>query len=209
MGGLPGKQMVNGVDGQAQAKTVGVGDRLWTLDGDRTVHTTVLGVTAVKARDMDSGTQAVSYAPDDAARLRLRLPRGCHVCRRHGRQELRVPDRERRRVCVEVREVPDRGDWSPRPSGSRHEPSGFLQRDLPGFRVRVASSYLADVLRQYVGGDAHHMRQGFPRVVLKDLATFEGFLDGYADGDGFRHKHCGAAPSWRRSTPCTWWSGSR
>ncbi|MEJ8643120.1 hypothetical protein WKI68_20510 [Streptomyces sp. MS1.HAVA.3] len=68
-------------------------------------------------------------------------------------------------------------------------PSGFLQRDLPGFRVRVVSSYLADVLRQYVGGDAHHMRQGFPRVVLKDLATFEGFLDGYADGDGFRHKH--------------------
>ncbi|MGI5450415.1 hypothetical protein ACQEVM_32510 [Streptomyces sp. CA-243310] len=68
-------------------------------------------------------------------------------------------------------------------------PSGFLQRDLPGFRVRVVSSYLADALRQYVGGDAHHMRQGFPRVVLRDLATFGGFLDGYADGDGFRHKN--------------------
>ncbi|MFI5620984.1 hypothetical protein [Streptomyces sp. NPDC051567] len=68
-------------------------------------------------------------------------------------------------------------------------PSGFLQCDIPGFRVRVVSSYLADVLRQYAGGDAHHMRQGFPRVVMKDLATFEGFLDGYADGDGFRHKH--------------------
>ncbi|WP_327415563.1 hypothetical protein [Streptomyces sp. NBC_01233] len=68
-------------------------------------------------------------------------------------------------------------------------PSGFLQRDIPGFRVRVVSSYLADVLRQYVGGgDAHHMRQGFPRVVMKDLATVEGFLDGYADGDGCRLK---------------------
>lgn len=28
MGGLPSKQMVNGVGGQAQARTVGVGDRL-------------------------------------------------------------------------------------------------------------------------------------------------------------------------------------
>jgi GTP cyclohydrolase I len=32
------------------------------------------------------------------------------------------------------------------------------------------------------------MRQGFPRVVLRDRETFEGFLDGYTDGDGFRSK---------------------
>ncbi|MEV6839207.1 hypothetical protein AB0N17_32665 [Streptomyces sp. NPDC051133] len=63
-------------------------------------------------------------------------------------------------------------------------PSGYLQRDAPGFRVRVVSSYLADSMRQYVGGDAHHMRQRFPRVVLRDRPTFDGFLDGYADGDG-------------------------
>ncbi|MGW0292550.1 hypothetical protein [Streptomyces tuirus] len=67
-------------------------------------------------------------------------------------------------------------------------PSGFLGRDVAGFRVRVVSSYLSDALRQYVGGDAHHMRQRFPRVVLRDLCTFEGFLDGYVEGDGFRHK---------------------
>ncbi|MFJ8213897.1 hypothetical protein [Streptomyces sp. NPDC096033] len=65
-------------------------------------------------------------------------------------------------------------------------PSGYLGRDVPGFRVRVVSSYLADLLRQYVGGDAHHMRQRFPRVVLRDLETFKGFLDGYEDGDGCR-----------------------
>lgn len=29
-------------------------------------------------------------------------------------------------------------------------PSGYLQRDAPGFRVRVVSSYLADLMRQYV-----------------------------------------------------------
>ncbi len=67
-------------------------------------------------------------------------------------------------------------------------PSGYLQRDVPGFRVRVVSSYLADLMRQYLGGDAHHMRQRFPRVVLRDIDTFEGFLDGYVEGDGFRHK---------------------
>ncbi|MET9773361.1 hypothetical protein ABZ023_03710 [Streptomyces sp. NPDC006367] len=67
-------------------------------------------------------------------------------------------------------------------------PSGYLQRDLPGFRVRVVSSYPADVMRQYVGGDAHHQRQLFPRVVLRDRDTFEGFLDGCTDGDGFRSK---------------------
>ncbi|MFC8915451.1 hypothetical protein ACFT5C_06740 [Streptomyces sp. NPDC057116] len=68
-------------------------------------------------------------------------------------------------------------------------PSGYLGRDAPGFRVRVVSSYLADLLRQYTGGDAHHMRQRFPRVVLRDQRVFEGFLDGYVDGDGCRSKH--------------------
>ncbi|MEV6249981.1 hypothetical protein AB0M38_27810 [Streptomyces sp. NPDC051742] len=67
-------------------------------------------------------------------------------------------------------------------------PSGYLQRDLPGFRVRVVSSYLNDALRHYVGGDAHHMRQRLPRVVLRDAATFQGFLDGYIEGDGCRVK---------------------
>ncbi|MEU8684680.1 hypothetical protein [Streptomyces sp. NPDC048611] len=65
-------------------------------------------------------------------------------------------------------------------------PSGYLGRDVPGFRVRPVCSYLADALRQYVGGDAHHLRQRFPRVVLRDIETFEGFLDGYAEGDGTR-----------------------
>ncbi|MGW5423726.1 hypothetical protein [Streptomyces sp. NPDC003943] len=68
-------------------------------------------------------------------------------------------------------------------------PSGYLKRDLPGFRVRVVSSLLSDAMRHYVGGDAHHMRQGFPRVVLRDICTFQGFLDGYIDGDGCELKH--------------------
>jgi GTP cyclohydrolase I len=67
-------------------------------------------------------------------------------------------------------------------------PSGYLARQVPGWRVRVVSSYLADLMRQYVGGDAHHLRQRFPRVALADQDTFSGFLDGYVDGDGFRKK---------------------
>ena len=69
-------------------------------------------------------------------------------------------------------------------------PSGYTGRQTPGFRVRVVSSYLADLFRQYAGGDAHHMRQKFPRVVLNSQETFEGFLDAYVEGDGFRHKNC-------------------
>ena len=63
-------------------------------------------------------------------------------------------------------------------------PSGHLGRDLDGFRVRVVSSYLADLMRQYAGGDADHQRQRFPRVVLNDLQMFHGFLDGYVEADG-------------------------
>ena len=67
-------------------------------------------------------------------------------------------------------------------------PSGCTGKDTPGFRVRIVSSLLADLCRHYVGGDAHHMRQRFPRIVLESQETFEGFLDGYVDGDGFRSK---------------------
>jgi GTP cyclohydrolase I len=67
-------------------------------------------------------------------------------------------------------------------------PSGFLDRQVPGFRVRIVSSYIADLLRQYLGGDAHHLRQTFPRVVLADEQVFNGFLDGYIEGDGCRSK---------------------
>jgi GTP cyclohydrolase I len=67
-------------------------------------------------------------------------------------------------------------------------PSGYLRRQVAGWRVRVVSSYLAELMRQYLGGDAHHLRQRFPRVVLHDEGTFSGFLDGYVDGDGCRQR---------------------
>jgi GTP cyclohydrolase I len=68
-------------------------------------------------------------------------------------------------------------------------PSGFLHRPVAGSRVRIVSSYLADLFREWAGGDAHHMRQQFPRVVLNSRDCARGFIDGYVDGDGYRVKN--------------------
>src|SRR3972149_4831651 len=65
-------------------------------------------------------------------------------------------------------------------------PSGFLGKPIPGSRVRIVSSYLGDLFREWAGGDAHHLRQRFPRVVLNSRDCTQGFIDGYVDGDGFR-----------------------
>jgi GTP cyclohydrolase I len=71
-------------------------------------------------------------------------------------------------------------------------PSGFRGRDVPGFRVRIVSSYLADLFRCWAGGDANHLRQRLPRVVLNCQECTQGFLDGYIDGDGVRKPTTGA-----------------
>ncbi|MFI8102571.1 hypothetical protein [Streptomyces sp. NPDC086023] len=225
MGGLPSKQIVNAVGGCATARDVGVGDRLWTLDGDRTVQTAVTAVAAVKARELrDVVTDRLTFTV--AADQLLGTPDGwVHAADALGTVLAWTPARKLCRQRLDVRPgyplgyfvgatcadgtvgknyvslVVNEEGFAARYAASltaatglaaRLEPvtrpSGYLRRDLPGFRVRVVSSYLADLMRQYVGGDAHHLRQRFPRVVLRDLETFEGFLAGYADGDGFRHK---------------------
>jgi GTP cyclohydrolase I len=71
-------------------------------------------------------------------------------------------------------------------------PSGFLGREAPGYRVRVVSSYMADLFRAWAGGDANHLRQHFPRVVLNSQECMQGFIDGYVDGDGFRKPTTGS-----------------
>ncbi|MGW0185010.1 hypothetical protein ACWDV7_04550 [Streptomyces sp. NPDC003362] len=60
--GLPSKQTVNGVGGRLQARSVRVGCRLWTLDGDRTVQTSVTEVATVKVREIvDVVTDHVAF----------------------------------------------------------------------------------------------------------------------------------------------------
>ncbi|MEU9994247.1 hypothetical protein [Streptomyces sp. NPDC050848] len=222
--GLSSKMLVNLVDGCVQAKNVAVGSAMWTLNGDRTVQTAVVGVTAVKGRaavDVVTDRMTFTASPD----LLLATPDGWrHAQDAAGAGVAWTPARKLHRERLTIRAgyafgyfvgatcadgtvgknyvslIVNEEDFAERYAtaltactglSARLEsvtrPSGYLKRDLPGFRVRVVSSYLSDAMRHYVGGDAHHMRQGFPRVVLRDIATFQGFLDGYIDGDGCKH----------------------
>ncbi|RSS34253.1 hypothetical protein, partial [Streptomyces sp. WAC08241] len=218
--------LVNLVDGCVQAKNVAPGSAMWTLDGDRTVRTTVVDVTAVKARtavDVVTDHMTFTVSPDlllatpdgwaqaaDAAGKTVAWTYAKKLCR----ERLAIwPGYEfgyfvgatcadgtvgKNYVSLVVNEEHFAARYAkaltacmglPARLEAVSRPSGYLKRDLAGFRVRVVSSYLADALRHYVGGDAHHMRQRFPRVVLRDLETFEGFLDGYIEGDGCNLKH--------------------
>ncbi|PAZ14544.1 hypothetical protein CLM62_18860 [Streptomyces sp. SA15] len=213
------------VGGYRQARNVEVGSKLWSLDGTRTVQTTVVEMTAVKAREVvDVVTDRVTFTV--AAKQELSTPDGwvpavegggCMLAWTHTKKLCRerltirpgyefgyfvgatCADGTVGKNCVSL--VVNEEDFAARYAECLTKatglpaqlepvtrPSGYLKRDVPGFRVRVVSSYLADAMRQYVGGDAHHMRQRFPRVVLRDIDTFDGFLDGYIEGDGFRHK---------------------
>ncbi|WP_198540479.1 hypothetical protein [Streptomyces exfoliatus] len=218
--------LVNLVDGCVQAKDVASGSAMWTLDGDQTVQTSVVGVTAVKGRDaveVVTDHMTFSASPD----LLLATPDGwTHAADAAGKTVAWTHARKLCRERLTIRPAYDFGyfvgatcadgtvgknyvslivneKWFaaryataltactglPARLEAVTRPSGYLKRDVPGFRVRVVSSYLSDAMRHYVGGDAHHMRQGFPRVVLRDTGTFQGFLDGYIDGDGCDLKH--------------------
>jgi len=70
-------------------------------------------------------------------------------------------------------------------------PSGFLQREIPMFRVRVVSSYVAGLMLHWFGGSKATREFHFPRVVLRSREMMQGFLDGYCDGDGTEVKSGG------------------
>ncbi|MFF5455783.1 hypothetical protein ACFY40_31810 [Streptomyces sp. NPDC012950] len=221
--GPTSKMLVNPVDGCVQAKNVVPGSEMWTLDGDRTVRTAVVDVTAVKARtavDVVTDHMTFTASPD----LLLCTPDGwVPATDAAGKTVAWTPARKLCRERLTIKPgyefgyfvgatcadgtvhknyvsliVNDQGFASRYAAAltactglsARLEPvgrpSGYLKRDVAGFRVRVVSSYLSVLVRQYVGGDAHHMRQRFPRVVLRDTEMFAGFMDGYVDGDGCR-----------------------
>ncbi|WP_369144926.1 hypothetical protein [Streptomyces sp. R44] len=223
--GPTSKMLVNLVDGCVQAKNVAPGSAMWTLDGDRTVQTTVVDVTAVKGRqavDVVTDHMTFTAGPDllllttdgwapaaDAAGAAIAWTHAKKLCR----ERLTIkPGYEfgyfvgatcadgtvgKNYVSLVVNEEDFASRYAtaltactglPARLEAVSRPSGYLKRDLPGFRVRVVSSYLSDAMRHYVGGDPHHMRQRFPRVVLRDIDTVEGFLDGYIEGDGYRSR---------------------
>ena len=63
--------------------------------------------------------------------------------------------------------------------------------EVPMFRVRVVSSYVAGLMLHWFGGSKATREFHFPRVVLRCQEMMQGFLDGYCDGDGTELKGAG------------------
>lgn len=72
--GLPSKQTVNAVEGRVQARSVRVGCRLWTLDGERTVPTTVAAVRAREVVDAGQRTHGPSALVSQARHAVVAAP---------------------------------------------------------------------------------------------------------------------------------------
>ncbi|MFF5371928.1 hypothetical protein [Streptomyces sp. NPDC013187] len=97
---LPSKQLVSVVGGGSQARDVEVGSKRWSLDGTRTVQTTVVGISAVKAREVvDVVTDRLTFTVASQQELRTTegwVPavhaRGAMIARTHA--ELRVSRRQ-------------------------------------------------------------------------------------------------------------------
>jgi GTP cyclohydrolase I len=67
-------------------------------------------------------------------------------------------------------------------------PSGYLAHEIPMFRVRVVSRYIATLLLDWFGGSKKTKEFHFPWVALRSEEMMRGFLDGYCDGDGYAIK---------------------
>jgi GTP cyclohydrolase I len=227
---IPGKQLVNAVDGVKPAREVCIGDKLWTLHNGEVRETVVTDISSHQTRDVvevvtargtfkvtsdhplatphgwmeakDVSGQKIEWTdPRSLCRERYVPKLGYHFGYANGAMcsDGTVGDRY---ISLVVNEKPFAQVFAQSLEGAFginavleavSRPSGYLRVQLPGYRVRVVSSYLADLFRQYVGGDAHHMRQQFPLVVLNSQETFQGFLDGYIEGDGCRRKNRNAS----------------
>ncbi|MFE0650276.1 hypothetical protein ACFVZH_17000 [Streptomyces sp. NPDC059534] len=184
--GPTSKMLVNLVDGCVQAKNVAPGSAMWTLDGDRTVQTTVVDVRAAKARaavDVVTDHMTFTASPD----LLLATPDGW--ARAAGAAGTTIAWTHARKLCRErltirpgyefgyfvgatcadgtvgrnyVSLVVNEEGFASRYAAALttctglparleavSRPSGYLKRDLPGFRVRVVSSYLSDAMRHW------------------------------------------------------------
>jgi GTP cyclohydrolase I len=69
-------------------------------------------------------------------------------------------------------------------------PSGFMDREIPMYRVRVVSRAIGSQLCRWLGVPERGSRAKmfaftFPRVVTSSQEMMQGFLDGYCDGDGY------------------------
>jgi GTP cyclohydrolase I len=173
---LPSEQLVNAVSGAKRVRDLEYGEQLWTLVDGEVKRTSVVDMVSHKVRDL----------------VEVRTEKG--VVQATPDHPFATPD-----GWVEAKDLDGKWvEWT-LPKGlsrRRYEPEAGYDF---GYAVgaccadgTVAPRYMSLVVNErYVGGDAHHMRQKLPRVALKDIATFEGFLDGYIDGDGHLAKYSG------------------
>jgi GTP cyclohydrolase I len=228
---VPGKQIVNTVDGARPARSVREGDRLWTLHQGFLKETTVTAITSHRTREVvevttDRGSFQVT--PDHPIMTDLgwqeaqTLTPGTPVewvnsntlCRRQfdvregyalgyviGAVASDGSIQQGRRITVVVKRQEFAEKYADmlaqafpplRPSVERvRVPSGLLARDIPMFRVRTVSRRIGEKLCRWlrvpeVGSRSRTKIFRFPMVVTSSEEMMRGFLDGYADGDGYR-----------------------
>lgn len=66
--------------------------------------------------------------------------------------------------------------------------SGFRKEDITQYRVRLVSGKVVNITDELFGCRKKTFNFGVPKIVFEDFEIFKGYLDGYLDGDGYRHK---------------------
>ncbi len=69
-----------------------------------------------------------------------------------------------------------------------YKPSGFLQKNIKQYRVRVVCGELTRFVKNIFGGDKKTKTFHLPKIILENENIFKGFLHGYIDGDGAVYK---------------------
>lgn len=218
---LPGRQIVNTVDGFKRAREVSIGDSLWTLNDGHTCPTKVKEVSSHLVKELvevETEKASIICTPDhpfatDWGWVEAKDLGGCVVewTNSHKLWRTEYPPRlgyhfgfalgaifsdgtvSKRHISLVVKDKQFAQDFMRSMEiafGIQSHvqpvkvPSGYLGVDVDSFRVRYTTSHIADLIRVWAGGDANHLRQKFPRVVLESKLTTQGFLDGYIEGDG-------------------------
>lgn len=65
-----------------------------------------------------------------------------------------------------------------------YKPSGFLNKVITQYRVRVVCGELVRIAKDIFSGEKKALSFHLPKVVIENENIFKGFLHGYLDGDG-------------------------
>ncbi len=180
---VPGKQTVNGVGGRKQARNVAVGDRLWTLAHGNVAETTVTQITSHRTRQLvevttEGGRFVVT--PDHP----LATPSGWMEAKDVAGTLIEWTQARKLR----------RDRWQPKLG---YAAGAVCANGTVGDRYvslvvndEEYAKKFAESLHRAFGINARIESVERPSGYLQRTVpeTFNGFLDGHVDGDGFRSK---------------------